>query len=101
MRVDNAGIRRHGDAEVTSEADWRDIMAENPDAAFFLSRATLPVMRRQGGAAIVQRRLGPGAGGRPARRRLLRVEGRGGPTAPRPLKVPTAGRRGRPPRGGA
>jgi meso-butanediol dehydrogenase/(S,S)-butanediol dehydrogenase/diacetyl reductase len=51
--VNNAGILHRGSAEETGEAEWRETMAVNLDAVFLLSRAALPLMRRQGGGAIV------------------------------------------------
>jgi len=51
--VNNAGIFHRGDAVETSDDHWRQTMTVNVDAPFWLSRAAIPVMRRQGGGAIV------------------------------------------------
>ena len=51
--VNNAGIvYRRTVADMTNE-EWRETMAVNVHAVFFLSRAAIPVMREQGGGAIV------------------------------------------------
>jgi len=51
--VNNAGLIHRASAEVTSDAQWRETMALNLDAVFYLSRAAVPVMRARGGGAIV------------------------------------------------
>ncbi|MEX0809268.1 MAG: SDR family oxidoreductase [Dongiaceae bacterium] len=51
--VNNAGVLHIGSAEETADDVWRHTMSVNVDAAFFMSRAAVPVMRRQGGGAIV------------------------------------------------
>lgn len=51
--VNNAGVIHIADLVETSDDDWRHTMAVNLDAVFFLSRAAIPVMRTQGGGAIV------------------------------------------------
>ena len=51
--VNNAGLSRRGNAEETSDDDWRLTMAVNLDAVFYLSRAAIPLMRRGGGGVIV------------------------------------------------
>jgi len=51
--VNNAGVYHAGDATETSDEAWRDTMAVNVDAAFFLSRAAVPAMRTAGGGSIV------------------------------------------------
>jgi NAD(P)-dependent dehydrogenase (short-subunit alcohol dehydrogenase family) len=51
--VNNAGIvYRRTVADMTDE-EWHDTMAVNVHAVFFLCRAAIPVMRKQGGGAIV------------------------------------------------
>jgi NAD(P)-dependent dehydrogenase (short-subunit alcohol dehydrogenase family) len=51
--VNNAGIvYRRTVADMTDD-EWRDTMAVNVHAVFFLCRAAIPVMKRQGGGAIV------------------------------------------------
>lgn len=49
----NAGIVLEGTAETTSEADWAEIMNINVTAVWRMSRLVIPMMRRQGGGAIV------------------------------------------------
>lgn len=51
--VNNAGIADFGTVEMTDTAIWRRIMDVNVTATFFCSRAVIPVMREQGGGAIV------------------------------------------------
>jgi NAD(P)-dependent dehydrogenase (short-subunit alcohol dehydrogenase family) len=51
--VNNAGVSHAATAEETSEEQWRETLAVNLGAVFFASRAALPLMRRQGGGAIV------------------------------------------------
>lgn len=51
--VNNAGTIHRGTVEETSEAAWREVMAINADAVFYLSRAAVPLMKRQGGGVIV------------------------------------------------
>ncbi|MBM3517212.1 MAG: SDR family oxidoreductase [Alphaproteobacteria bacterium] len=51
--VNCAGIVHLGTAEATTTEAWRQVMAVNADAPFYLSRAAIPVFRRQGGGAIV------------------------------------------------
>ena len=51
--VNNAGIvYRRTVADMTDE-EWHDTMAVNVHAVFFLCRAAIPVMRKQGGGVIV------------------------------------------------
>lgn len=45
--IHNAGISRSGMSWKMSTADWRETMAVNLDAPFFLSRAVVPFMREQ------------------------------------------------------
>lgn len=51
--VHNAGISRSGMSWKTSTEDWRQTMAVNLDAPFFLSRAVVPYMRAQKSGRIV------------------------------------------------
>lgn len=51
--VNNAGIIHRATAEATSDGQWRETMAVNLDAVFYLSRAALPALRRQGGGSII------------------------------------------------
>lgn len=51
--VNNAGVIHRATVEETTDAQWRQTMTVNLDAAFRLSRAAVPAMRRQGGGAIV------------------------------------------------
>ncbi|MGD1878768.1 MAG: SDR family NAD(P)-dependent oxidoreductase [Kiloniellaceae bacterium] len=51
--VNNAGIIHRATAEETSDDQWRQTMAINLDAVFYLSRAAIPALRRQGGGSIV------------------------------------------------
>ncbi|MBI3764397.1 MAG: SDR family NAD(P)-dependent oxidoreductase, partial [Chloroflexi bacterium] len=49
----NAGVVTSGTAEATSEADWQLTMDTNVTAVWRMSRLIVPVMRAQGGGAIV------------------------------------------------
>ena len=51
--VNAAGVIFRADATETSDAEWRETMAINLDAVFYLSRAALRVMKPQGGGVIV------------------------------------------------
>ena len=51
--VNNAGIADFGSVETTDVQIWRRIMDVNVTATFFCSRAVIPVMRKNGGGAIV------------------------------------------------
>lgn len=53
LLVNNAGIIYRASAEQTTDEQWRLTMAVNVDAVFHASRAAIPVMRAQGGGAIV------------------------------------------------
>ena len=50
--VNSAGILPRGNAEETSDDDWRDTMAINLDVPFFLSRAAMPHLQRTEGSII-------------------------------------------------
>jgi len=51
--VNNAGIIHRATAEETTDEQWNETIAVNLTAAFRMSRAAIPAMRRQGGGAIV------------------------------------------------
>ena len=51
--VNNAGIADFGSVETTDTRVWRRIMDVNVTATFFCSRAVIPVMKKNGGGAIV------------------------------------------------
>jgi NAD(P)-dependent dehydrogenase (short-subunit alcohol dehydrogenase family) len=51
--VNTAGILRVRSLEETSEAEWNDVLRVNLTGAFLLTKAAMPVMREQGGGAIV------------------------------------------------
>lgn len=51
--VHAAGITRDGVVWKLGDDAWRDVMATNLDAAFYLLREVVPWMRRDGGGAIV------------------------------------------------
>jgi len=50
--VNSAGLLRRGNAEETSDDDWRDTMAINLDVPFYLSRATMPHLLRAAGSIV-------------------------------------------------
>ena len=52
LLVNNAGIYGYADAESTSDALWQQTLAVNLSAAFYLSRAAIPHLRRTRGAII-------------------------------------------------
>ena len=51
--VNNAGIVPFGRVEDTDEATWDAVMDTNPKGVFLMSRVAIPIMRNQGGGAIV------------------------------------------------
>lgn len=51
--VNNAGIIHRATAEETTDEQWNETIAVNLSAAFHVSRAAIPALRRQGGGAIV------------------------------------------------
>ena len=51
--VNNAGVFEAGNAIETSDESWRLIMTVNVDAVFYMSRAGVRQMLKQGGGAIV------------------------------------------------
>lgn len=52
LLVNNAGIYGYADAESTPDALWQQTLAVNLSAAFYLSRAAIPHLRRTRGAII-------------------------------------------------
>ena len=50
--VNSAGLLRRGNAEETSDDDWRDTLAINLDVPFFLSRAAMPHLQRAEGSIV-------------------------------------------------
>jgi NAD(P)-dependent dehydrogenase (short-subunit alcohol dehydrogenase family) len=50
--VNAAGVLIRGNAEDTSDDDWRDTIAVNLDVPFFLSRAALPHLLQAGGSIV-------------------------------------------------
>jgi NAD(P)-dependent dehydrogenase (short-subunit alcohol dehydrogenase family) len=50
--VNNAGVYHRRTAEATSDDEWRQTLATNLDAPFYLSRAALPHLRAQRGCII-------------------------------------------------
>ncbi len=50
--VNNAGIYFRRETELTSDEEWRQTIAVNLDAPFYLSRAALPYLRISRGAII-------------------------------------------------
>jgi len=63
--VNSAGVIVHATAETTTDAEWRTTMAVNLDAAFFMSRGVVPVMRKGGGGVIVNIASDAGLSGSP------------------------------------
>jgi len=51
--VNNAGTVAVADAEHTSDEDWHRILEVNLTGTFFVSRAALPILRKEGGGSIV------------------------------------------------
>lgn len=51
--VNSAGWIEHAAAPEVSDSAWRQTMAINLDAPFYLSRAVLPALRERGGGSIV------------------------------------------------
>lgn len=50
--INSAGILPRGGVTDTSDDDWRDTLTVNLDVPFFLSRAAIPHMQRDGGSII-------------------------------------------------
>ena len=51
--VNNAGILYRGDSQTCTDAEWDTTMMVNVTSVFRLSRATVPLMVRHGGGAII------------------------------------------------
>ena len=51
--VNSAGIQRYGTVETTSPEIWDEVFAVNVRSMFLLAKHVLPLMRRNGGGAIV------------------------------------------------
>jgi 3-oxoacyl-[acyl-carrier protein] reductase len=51
--VNNAGIARDHYLTRTSDEDWNQVLATNLSGAFYVTRAAVAVMKRQGSGAIV------------------------------------------------
>ncbi len=51
--VNCAGIIHRAGAEGTSDEQWRRVMAVNVDGVFYMSRAAVGPMKKQGGGAII------------------------------------------------
>jgi meso-butanediol dehydrogenase / (S,S)-butanediol dehydrogenase / diacetyl reductase len=51
--VNNAGIIHRADALETSDADWMDAMQVNVNGVFFLARAAVRAMKKQGGGGAI------------------------------------------------
>ncbi|WP_237684004.1 SDR family NAD(P)-dependent oxidoreductase [Pseudaminobacter soli (ex Zhang et al. 2022)] len=52
MLSHNAGIQRYGTVETTEEEQWDEVMNVNLKAAYFLSRAAMPLLRESHGAIV-------------------------------------------------
>jgi len=50
--INSAGVLPRGNAEETSDDDWRDTIAINLDVPFYLSRAALPYLLKSNGSII-------------------------------------------------
>jgi NAD(P)-dependent dehydrogenase (short-subunit alcohol dehydrogenase family) len=50
--VNSAGILLRGNAEETSDDDWRDTLTVNLDVAFYMSRAALPYLLQTEGSIV-------------------------------------------------
>ncbi|MBT3941970.1 MAG: SDR family oxidoreductase [Chloroflexi bacterium] len=51
--VNNAGLARRGTVEQISDDDWDTTFAVDLNSVFFMCRSAIPVMKTQGGGAIV------------------------------------------------
>jgi NAD(P)-dependent dehydrogenase (short-subunit alcohol dehydrogenase family) len=51
--VNSAGIQRYGTVETTSTETWDEVFAVNVRSMFLLAKHVVPLMRRNGGGAIV------------------------------------------------
>ena len=70
--INSAGVLPRGNAEETSDDDWRETMAINLDVPFYLSRAALPHLLKTSGSIINMSSLW----GLRAGPRVLRQQGR-------------------------
>lgn len=50
--INAAGVLIRGDAQETSDDDWRDTLAINLDVPFFLSRSAIPHLKKAAGSII-------------------------------------------------
>jgi len=50
--INAAGVLIRGDAEETSDDNWRDTLAINLDVLFFLSRAAMPHLKKAAGSIV-------------------------------------------------
>jgi NAD(P)-dependent dehydrogenase (short-subunit alcohol dehydrogenase family) len=51
--VNNAGVEARGTIETVSDEDWHRILAVNVTGVFYMARAAVRAMKRQGGGVIV------------------------------------------------
>lgn len=51
--VNNAGLVKNRTISKMTDEEWRDVMAVNLDGPFYLTRAAIPAMRKQGGGSIL------------------------------------------------
>src|SRR6516165_4488310 len=52
--INNAGITRDGKFLSADQKSWRDVIANNIDAMFYITRAFIPAMVEQGGGVVLQ-----------------------------------------------
>ena len=74
--VNSAGIQRYGTVETTSPETWDEVFAVNVRSMFLLAKHVLPLMRRNGGGAIVNVSSGTGRGQPAQRGGVHRQQGR-------------------------
>lgn len=51
--VNNAGVMRRGSIDSCSDEDWHEVMSVNATGVFYMARAAVRQMKRQGGGTIV------------------------------------------------
>ena len=51
--VNNAGVIHRGTVETTSDEDWQRVLSVNVTGVFYMARAAVRAMKRQGGGVIV------------------------------------------------
>jgi len=51
--VNNAGVEARGTVETVSDEDWHHVLAVNVTGVFYMARAAVRAMKRQGGGVIV------------------------------------------------